>query len=198
MGHMDNFASNYYEILNRTVKSAIVTERGGSALSLEEGVAGACRIIVESTSSDGTVMFIGNGGSSAISSHMTIDFWKNGGMKAFAFNDTAQLTCLGNDFGYKHVFEKPIEMFAQKGDVLIAISSSGKSPNILAGVEAARKRGCAVITMSGFSSDNPLRSAGDINFYLPSSNYGPVEILHHSLCHCILDRIMVSQGKLKL
>ena len=110
-----------------------------------------------------------------------------------AFTDSSLLTCVGNDYGYERLFEKPIEMFADQGDILVAISSSGRSQNILNGVNAARKKDCSVITLSGFSADNPLRTLGDINFYVPAEAYGPVEILHHSICHCILDTIVNHQ-----
>jgi D-sedoheptulose 7-phosphate isomerase len=128
---------------------------------------------------------------------MAVDIWKNGGIRATAFNDPSLLTCIGNDYGYKHVFEKPMEMFAEEGDVLIAISSSGSSENILLGVKAARAKGLSVITFSGFSKNNPLFSMGDVNFYTPCGAYGPVEVLHQLLCHCILDTVMIRQGKLK-
>ena len=116
-------------------------------------------------------------------------------MRAIAFNDAALLTCISNDFGYRHVFEKPIEMFAQKGDVLVAISSSGQSENILRAVEAAKKRGCEVLTLSGFAADNPLRGKGSLNFYVSSNSYGHVEVVHHAICHCILDTIIEHYGK---
>ena len=86
-------------------------------------------------------------------------------------------------------------MFADSGDILMAISSSGRSENILLGVEAAKRKGCKVITMSGFSPDTPLRSMGDLNFYVPSDSYGYVEITHLTLCHCILDAIISRQGR---
>jgi len=112
-------------------------------------------------------MFIGNGASAAIGSHQALDYWKNGGMRAVTFNDLALLTAVSNDFSYAEVFEKPIEMFADAGDILLAISSSGRSENILRGADAARKQGCRVITFSGFRPDNPLRSRGELNFYVP-------------------------------
>ena len=83
-------------------------------------------------------MFVGNGGSAGIASHLAIDFSKNGGMRAMAFNDPSALTCLGNDLGYENVFAKQIEFHGRAGDLLIAISSSGRSPNILNAVKAAR------------------------------------------------------------
>ena len=128
--------------------------------------------------------------SAAIASHQAVDYWKNGGMRAVAFNDSSLLTCVGNDYGYPHVFEKPVEMFADSGDILIAISSSGRSENILRGSKAALSKGCGLITMSGFTVDNPLRSMGRLNFYAPSSFYGYVEITHLALCHCIVDSII--------
>jgi D-sedoheptulose 7-phosphate isomerase len=81
-------------------------------------------------------------------------------------------------------------MFADEGDVLVAISSSGRSENILLGVQAAKSKGCRIVTISGFDENNPLASLGEINFYVPSKAYGPVEVLHHSICHCIIDSIM--------
>lgn len=133
------------------------------------------------------LMFIGNGGSSTICSHMAEDFTKAANIRAMAFNDAAFLTCLGNDLGYDQVFSKQIEMFAMPGDVLVAISSSGNSANILNGVAAARQRGCTVVTLSGFKPDNRLRGLGDINIYVPSGEYGFVEITHLAIIHAMLD-----------
>ena len=164
-----------------------VTDGAGSDLGFEEAIDGVVRRAIGTHAADGKIMFIGNGGSSAIASHMSIDYWKNGNLRSVAFNDPALLTCLSNDYGYEHVFAKPIEMFARDGDLLIAISSSGKSPNILRGVEAARSAGCQVVTFSGFDDRNPLRGKGDVNFYVPSESYGFVELTHLSLCHCVLD-----------
>ena len=112
---------------------------------------------------------------------------KNGGIRSLAFNDGAALTCLGNDLGYENVFAKQIDLHAQLGDMLIAISSSGQSANILKAVEAASERGCYVVTLSGFKPTNALRRAGDINLYVESGEYGFVEITHLALIHCILD-----------
>ena len=133
-----------------------------------------------------------------MASHLSADFWKNADLKAVAFNDIALLTAVSNDYGYQHVFEKPVEVFADKGDVLVAISSSGKSENILNAVKAARSKHCDIITLSGFKEENPLRKLGDINFYVQSGSYGPVEIIHHSICHCILDTIIQHKDNTKI
>lgn len=186
---MHEFAEKYYARLLDIAQSIRVTDAAGNELDFAGGIEGTISLIRRNIAGH-KIMFIGNGGSAGISSHMSTDFWKNGGMRAIAFNDSSVLTCIGNDYGYRHVFEKPIEMFADNGDILIAISSSGRSENILLGVNAARSKACKVITLSGFEPDNPLSSMGDFNFYVPSKAYGPVEVLHHSICHCILDTIM--------
>ncbi|MFQ5451079.1 MAG: SIS domain-containing protein [Nitrospinaceae bacterium] len=164
-------------------------------MDIFEGLEKVARVIISQSHAGNKLMFIGNGASAAISSHMATDYWKNGGIRSVAFNDISLLTCISNDHGYKHVFEKPIEMFADAGDILMAISSSGQSENILRAVRAARSAGCQVITFSGFAKDNPLSSMGDYNFYVASPSYGPVEIIHLSLCHCICDAIIREKSR---
>ena len=181
---------SYLKGLGNLLITIQVTAENNAAFTLAEGIEKATDLILAQSSSGHKIIFIGNGGSAAIASHQAMDYWRNGGMPAIAFNDSSLLTCISNDFGYQQVFAKPIEMFAQAGDVLIAISSSGRSENILNGVRAARDKGGKVITMSGFAPDNPLRRAGSLNFYVPSLSYGYVEISHLTLSHCILDFIV--------
>jgi D-sedoheptulose 7-phosphate isomerase len=133
------------------------------------------------------LIFVGNGGSAAIASHMATDYSKNGGIRSLALNDAAMLTCLGNDLGYDRVFAKQIELHARSGDLVFAISSSGRSPNILNAVAAASATSCSIVTLSGFTADNPLRNKGEVNFYIASDRYGFVEIGHLTICHAILD-----------
>jgi len=180
----------YYEKLGNLTNGIVITDNSKKVLDLESGFNAAIKLISRIRKTKNKLIFIGNGASAAISSHMAADFWKNASLKAIAFNDASLLTCLSNDFGYEYVFKKPIEMFADKGDILVAISSSGKSENILQAVKAARKKKLKIITLSGFSKFNPLRKAGGINFYVPAKDYGFVEVLHHSICHCLLDMII--------
>ena len=180
----------YFEDLAAVTRAVEATLKDRTPVSLSLGLEEAIRIVTTRTADGRKVIFIGNGGSAAIASHQAVDYWKNGGMRAVAFNDSSLLTCISNDYGYQHVFEKPIERFADVGDVLIAISSSGKSENILRGCQAALTRGCDLITMSGFKPDNPLRLLGQVNFFAASSSYGHVEIAHLALCHCIVDTII--------
>ncbi len=185
---MDEIAKEYYDNLIKLFGLIKVTDKGSNPLDFYQGIELAAHLVTSNSSHK--MIFIGNGASAAIASHMSTDFWKNGGIRAIAFNDASLLTCISNDFGTPHLFEKPICMFADEGDILFAISSSGCSENILTGVEAARSAGGHVITLSGFRPENPLSGLGDLNFYVPAQEYGPVEIIHHSICHCILDTII--------
>jgi D-sedoheptulose 7-phosphate isomerase len=134
------------------------------------------------------LMFIGNGGSAAIASHMAIDWSKNADVPALAFNDSAALTAIGNDKGFSNIFSLPVGWYGGEGDVLVAISSSGQSTDILEAADLwGRRTGEKVITFSGFSPVNPLRKKGSINFYVPSMDYGIVECWHLILNHAILN-----------
>lgn len=187
---MNKLARKYYEDLSNLINSIRITDNNEEKLEFYDGIEKVCDFIISQAGSGHKIIFIGNGASAAISSHMASDFWKNSDIRAMAFNDSSLLTCISNDYGYEYVFEKPIKMFMDKGDILFAISSSGQSENILKGTKAAISKKCFAITLSGFKEDNPLSSMGEFNFYVPSQSYGPVEILHHSICHCILDIIM--------
>src|SRR3972149_7548961 len=128
------------------------------------------------------VILVGNGGSSAICSHMAIDLCKNAGIRAISLNDFPSLTCLSNDYGYDQVFAKQIEYHAKPDDVLVCISTGGKSQNILNAACAYRQMGGqCLFTFSGMKADNTLRTLGNINFYTPSNDYGIVEIAHLTL-----------------
>jgi D-sedoheptulose 7-phosphate isomerase len=184
------FATDYFRQLAALSENFEASDRQSQRLSFAEGIDRAAALVYRQTQQEKKVIFIGNGGSAAVASHQAIDYWRNGGFPAIAFNDGALLTCISNDFGYEQVFSKPIATFAQPGDVLFAISSSGQSANILAGARQGKQTGCYVITLSAFKSDNPLRQLGDINFYVPTMAYGFAEITHLCICHCILDGLM--------
>ena len=182
--------NSYFDTLARHLAATACTDKTGRPLSLSDAYDWATHLAIRTHAQGNKLMFIGNGGSAAIASHMATDFTKNGNLRTVAFNDGSMLTCLGNDLGYENVFAKQIEMHARQGDFLVAISSSGRSANILKGVAAARTMGCAVLTLSGFQADNPLRRQGDVNMWVNSGEYGFVEIAHLALCHAVLDMAM--------
>jgi D-sedoheptulose 7-phosphate isomerase len=139
------------------------------------------------------IFFIGNGGSAAVASHMAIDWSKNGGFATFGPGDAAHMTCISNDISFENVYSHLIDRHGQLGDVLFAISSSGMSGNILHAVHAAKDKRMNVITLSGFGKGNFLRGAGQVNFYVPASQYGTVEISHLAILHSILDEVMAAE-----
>ena len=180
----------YFKTLGSLPHLVLCSDATGADLSLDDAIGRFGAFAKDAHDAGNKIMFIGNGGSAGIASHMAIDYSKNGNLRSQAFNDPSALTCLGNDLGYENVFAKQIDLHARSGDLLVAISSSGNSPNILGGVAEARKRGCKVVTLSGFEEDNGLRSLGDVNFYVPSGEYGFVEITHLALCHVVVDLAM--------
>ena len=139
------------------------------------------------------LFFIGNGGSAAIASHMAIDWCKNAGFATFGPSDAAHMTCIGNDWGFENVFSVQIARHGQLGDVLFAISSSGMSEDILHAVQTAHEKQMNVITLSGFGEGNFLRTKGQVNFYVPTIQYGTVEIAHLAILHSILDEFITEE-----
>jgi D-sedoheptulose 7-phosphate isomerase len=184
---VNKFVDSYFQDLYAALEKVQYTGPQGERFDRAAAYERTLQIAQKATDDGGKLMFIGNGGSAGIASHMAIDFTKNGRMPAMCFNDGAALTCMGNDYGYEEVFAKQLSFQAHKGDVLFAISSSGSSENILRAVSVARQRGCAVITMSGFKADNPLRALGDMNFYIGLSEYGLVEVAHTAMIHAVVD-----------
>jgi D-sedoheptulose 7-phosphate isomerase len=135
------------------------------------------------------IFFIGNGGSNAICSHMMEDWAKVLRYESFSFTDPALITCFANDYGYEKAMVEWLKVYFKPSDILVAISSSGNSPNINNAAEYAAECGGHVITLSGFQPENQLRKRGKINFYLNASSYGIVECYHQVILHTILDII---------
>jgi D-sedoheptulose 7-phosphate isomerase len=180
----------YSASLAERLASTVATDRKGAAVPMQDALDSWVRLTAAAKAAGKVHYFMGNGASATMASHMALDAAKNAGIRALAFNDAASLTAIGNDLGYDQVFAAPLRWHAGPGDVVIAISSSGRSPNILAGIAAARQLGCSIVTLTGMAPDNPGRSGGDLNFFVPGKTYGCVECLHQVLLHCWLDQHM--------
>ncbi len=187
------YLQTYVDELAQCVKHLEVTCGHGGSLNINSAFADIRAAFEQAHQNEGRLLFVGNGGSAAIASHQAFDYWKNGKLRASAFNDSSLLTGGGNDFGYERAFEKTLEMHAFKRDVVIAISSSGQSPNILNAAKQARAIGCFTVTLSAFKTDNPLRRLGDVNIYLRTDRYGHAELGHECILHTILDEIIDSR-----
>jgi D-sedoheptulose 7-phosphate isomerase len=139
---------------------------------------------------DNKVIFLGNGGSAAMASHCAVDLTKNAGVRAINFNEADLITCFANDYGYQEWMAKSVEFYGDEGDVLVLISSSGCSKNVLQAAEKAKLMGIEVITLSGFDKDNPLSQLGSINLWVDSHAYNIVEMTHHIWLLAVVDLII--------
>ena len=126
----------------------------------------------------GKVIIMGNGGSASIASHFSTDLTKVCNIRTTNFNEANLITCLSNDYGYENWLSKAIEFYADKKDVAIFISSSGKSKNIINGIKKANELGIETVTFSGFSKNNKLKKMGSINFWVNSKHYNFIEATH--------------------
>jgi len=132
---------------------------------------------------------VGNGGSAGVAAHAVTDFFNVAKIRATTLHESSLLTCMANDFGYEHAVAKMLGQLLNPGDIVIAISSSGNSMNMRNAAIISREKKAFVLTLTGFSSDNPLRSLGDINIWLDSCDYGFVEVGHQFILHNIADRL---------
>ena len=139
-----------------------------------------------------TVYLIGNGASASMASHMAADLAKNARLHTEVFSDLSLITAISNDMGYDQVFSEPLSRRARSGDMLVAISSSGRSPNVLKAVDVARRRRLTVVTLSAMDEGNPLRQKGTLNFYIPAKTYGCAETGHAAILHYWMDLVQVA------
>lgn len=173
------FFENYFSEISKSIKSANFND-------LEK----ASKIVNEASSNNKKIIIVGNGGSAAISSHVAVDFTKAAGIRAINFNEADLITCFANDYGYENWVSEALKSYSDFGDVIILISSSGESMNIINAANTARDMKNKILTFSGFSSSNSLRSLGDVNFWIDSRSYNYIEMTHHIWLVAICDYII--------
>jgi D-sedoheptulose 7-phosphate isomerase/D-glycero-D-manno-heptose 1,7-bisphosphate phosphatase len=154
-------------------------------------IAAAAKLLGQIYDRGGRVFAIGNGGSAAISDHLMCDHLKGirtgtgrrPNVCSLASN-SAMITAIGNDLSFEKIFVYQLESLAKTGDGLIAISSSGNSPNIVAALDWAKRNGVATIALTGFAGGK-ARDVADVSVYVPVANYGVSEDLHQSVMHIL-------------
>ncbi len=181
----------YIKEIYKNFTNTKVTDKEQRDVDVEKAMDIVAKEILKVKKKNKKVIFIGNGGSAAVASHKALDFLNMLHVEAISFSDSNNLTCFSNDFGYESVFSKHMEFFAKKDDILISISSSGNSKNILNATLVAKKIGCKIYTFSGFKKENKLKKLGDLNFHTDSKHYNQVEATHLLLCDCILEKALV-------
>ena len=179
MVQSDKYFSKYFSTIKASLDSVDVFQ-------LEK----VANLIAKANTSSNKIIIVGNGGSASIASHLTVDFINAAKIKAINFNESSIITCFSNDYGYENWVGKALDCYADSGDVAILISSSGQSQNMLVGAKKAKSMNVDVVTLSGFSSDNPLRQLGDINLWVDSKAYNIVEMTHHVWLLAIIDYLI--------
>ena len=185
---LDEHAATYFAKLSEVLRETEVTDQRGSVVSLDAGTDRAVELLLTVRSAGGKVMLIGNGGSAAVASHVQNDLCALE-VRSMVFDQVPLLTAVSNDHGYGCVFDRPVKLWGNPGDVLVAISSSGQSDNILRAVRTAVTRQHRTITFSAFRPNNLLRQMGELNFYVPADTYGHAEMAHAVLLHFLTDHI---------
>ena len=176
---MKNFYEKFYIEINKLLSNS-------DTLSLEK----IAKSLISANKKNKKIIIFGNGGSAAISSHVSVDLTKNAKIRSVNFNEADLLTCFSNDFGYKKVYSKSLEFYADAGDVVIIISSSGKSKNVLEAAKICKKKKLLLYTFTGFSKSNPLKKMGNINLWVNSKAYNIIENIHQIWLLSIVDRII--------
>ena len=179
MNEAEDFFNTYFRELNEHVKDV-------NNLQIESAAA-----MVEETRKRGNKVFIvGNGGSAAIASHVSIDFTKAAKTRAICFNEASLLTCFSNDYGYENWVKEAVRAYCDAGDLGIFISSSGQSKNIINGMKEAKSCGISTIGLWGFDKSSPMESLSDISFYTRSYSYNMVENVHQIWLLATVDRVI--------
>tara|TARA_B100000029_G_scaffold313830_1_gene306294 strand:+ start:704 stop:1276 length:573 start_codon:yes stop_codon:yes gene_type:complete len=178
MSFIDNYIEEYIGLISSTKR-------------IKEGLLLSKDAIIAASSNNKKTIIIGNGGSAAIASHFAVDLTKNAKTRCINFNESDLITCFANDYGYERWAEKAIEFYGDEGDVLIGISSSGSSKNILNACQIARKmKFSKIITLSGMNNENKLKMLGDINLWVDSKAYNLIENVHQFWLLAIVDMII--------
>lgn len=187
---MDIFlwASNLQMLFERLEKMTII-DACGKEYAPDEAFSLWTQETLLVSERSGTIYLAGNGASASMASHFTADLTKNGRVRAQNFTDLSLITALGNDMGFEHVFSFPLHLYAQETDMLVVISSSGNSPNIVSAVETAIEKSLFVVTLSSFTKSNKIHNRGSLNFHIPSENYGIAESCHTIILHHWMDKV---------
>ncbi len=171
------------EYLDRYRRSIFETDVNAQLIELKDWMKAA-------NAAGRKIIIAGNGGSAAIAAHCAVDLTKNAHIRCVNFNEAGLVTCLANDYGYERWLEKAVELYADDGDLILLISSSGKSPNMIRAADYACRRGYKLVTLTGFAPENPLKMRGHLNFWVDSRAYNIIEMTHHIWLLAVCDLII--------
>ena len=144
-------------------------------------------LIANTKKNKNKIYIVGNGGSSSIASHVSVDFTKVAKINCSTFNNANLITCFANDYQYENWVVEAIKAYSLEQDLFILISSSGTSKNIVNAAQYCKEKKINLITLSGFKKNNPLSQSGNINFHVESEEYNFIEMTHHIILLSIVD-----------
>ena len=183
-----SYCSDYFDLVRKGLASMIVTDGNGKEIPCEQGLeiwADKAYEIQQKTK--GLIFFCGNGASATMAEHMSHDWFQNAVINTTTCSETSHITAISNDVSYEDVFSYRVNRILSEKDILVGISSSGNSPNIVKAIETAKKKGAFTVSVSGKEKNNKIRQMADLNFYVPLATYGAVESAHAILLHAVLD-----------
>lgn len=172
--------------LNKLLENCVCTA-SSIEIHIEEAFQRALSLISQIKERSRCIYIIGNGGSAATASHISMEILKNLGIASSALCDVALLSAVANDCGYERTFNLPLRTLLHRDDLLIALSVSGNSKNVVEAVEVAQEIGTKIITFSACSEENLLRQKGNFNFWFNHSDAGVIETGHFFLLHTLVD-----------
>jgi len=170
--YLKQYNKSIYELINNV-----------NANLIEQSV----QLIQRSIHNKSKVYIIGNGGSASIASHVSVDFAKVARVPSSTFNNSNLTTCFANDYGYENWVVEAIKAYTNINDLIILISSSGTSKNIVNAAQYCKDNNIDLITLSGFTKDNPLSTLGNVNFHIESTEYNYIEMSHHIILVALVD-----------
>jgi D-sedoheptulose 7-phosphate isomerase len=180
---------NNIDEIRRCLGSLIVTDCNVNNIDTDKAFDIFTDLAIQARDERKTIFLVGNGASASMSSHIAADLAKNADIHTEVFTDLSLITAIANDISFDEVFAEPLKKRLAQGDILVEISSSGKSQNTLRAAEITKQYGGKVITLSAMDADNPLRKTGDLNFYVPAATYGMAETCHAAILHHWIDRV---------
>lgn len=184
---MKQYFNKYTKEIYQYLNNMLVTDNDNNTLAQEIGLEQWVLKTKQTKDFNGKLFFIGNGASATMAEHLSHDCFQNADIETATCSETSHITAISNDISYEDVFAYRINKVLNEKDILITISSSGNSPNIIKAIKTAKEKGSFVVTLSGMKADNQSRMLGDLNFYIPANTYGLVESCHAVLLHCWLD-----------
>ena len=185
--NLTNYTKKYFNDIETAMLATVATDNTGNTLELDMAFETWIDTSEEKRREKGTFFFCGNGASATMAEHLSHDCFQNADFLTYTCSETSHVTAIANDISYESVFAYRISKMLDKKDMLITISSSGNSPNIIKAIKTAKELGVFVVTISGKDENNQSRVLGDLNFYVPLETYGMVESAHATLLHCWLD-----------